>query len=300
MIKPLPPQNILCELLTYDPETGSLHYRERTAHDFQAVGKFSAALRALLWNAQYAGAEAFTQIVPGGYHRGWIKAHNYMAHRVIWKMVTGEDPDQVDHINGNRADNRIANLRSVGRVVNGQNRGVGSNNQSGVVGVSYHRRIGAWMAQITVNGSRHHLGYFPTLALAADARKKAEREFGFHPNHGSCRAEKARAAMRLVIIESPYAGDIEANVAYARACMRDSLNRGEAPIASHLLYTQPGILRDEDPAERQWGIDAGLAWRRVAELAAFYVDRGMSFGMRAALETYMAERRPFEERRLFA
>lgn len=103
---------------------------------------------------------------------------------------------------------------------------------------------------------------------------------------------------KLVIIESPYAGDIEGNVEYARACMRDSLNRGEAPIASHLLYTQPGILRDEVPEERQWGIDAGLAWRRVAELAAFYIDRDWSGGMIAAREVYRRESFPFEERSL--
>jgi hypothetical protein len=102
--------------------------------------------------------------------------------------------------------------------------------------------------------------------------------------------------MPLVIIESPYAGDVEANVAYARAAMRDSLNRGEAPIASHLLYTQPGILRDEVPDERQWGIDAGLAWREVADLAAFYIDRGWSSGMVAARETYEREGRKFEMR----
>lgn len=53
--------------------------------------------------------------------------------------------------------------------------------------------------------------------------------------------------LRLVIVESPYAGDIEANVAYARRCLRDSLARGEAPIASHLLYTQEGVLRDDVP-----------------------------------------------------
>lgn len=104
--------------------------------------------------------------------------------------------------------------------------------------------------------------------------------------------------MKLVIIESPYAGDIEANVTYARACMRDSLNRGEAPIASHLLYTQPGILRDEIASERQWGIDAGLAWRRVADSAAFYIDRGWSNGMLAARETYEREGVPFEVRTL--
>ena len=104
--------------------------------------------------------------------------------------------------------------------------------------------------------------------------------------------------MRLVIIESPYAGNIEANVEYARAAMRDSLNRGEAPIASHLLYTQPGILRDEIPDERQWGIDAGLAWRAVADLAVFYVDRDWSGGMIAARRIYREEGFPYEVRLL--
>lgn len=94
--------------------------------------------------------------------------------------------------------------------------------------------------------------------------------------------------MRLVIIESPYAGDVETNVAYARECVRDSLERGEAPIASHLLYTQPGILDDDKPHERAWGIDAGLAWRRVADASVVYTDlgtsRGMEYGIAAALE----------------
>lgn len=94
--------------------------------------------------------------------------------------------------------------------------------------------------------------------------------------------------MKLVILESPYAGNVEANILYAREAVRDSLQRGEAPIASHLLYTQPGILDDNVPAERQWGIDAGLAWRKVAEGTVAYLDNGMSNGMRygikAALE----------------
>lgn len=85
--------------------------------------------------------------------------------------------------------------------------------------------------------------------------------------------------MRLVILESPFAGDVEANVAYARKAVRDSLSRGEAPIASHLLYTQPGILRDDIPEERQRGIDAGLAWRAVAQASVVYADRGISKGM---------------------
>lgn len=85
---------------------------------------------------------------------------------------------------------------------------------------------------------------------------------------------------RLVIIESPFAGDVGENVAYARRCVRDSLSRGEAPIASHLLYTQPGILNDDIPEERAQGINAGLAWRRVADASVVYTDRGISAGMR--------------------
>ena len=102
--------------------------------------------------------------------------------------------------------------------------------------------------------------------------------------------------MKLVIIESPYAGDIEGNTAYARAAVRDSLQRGEAPIASHLLYPQPGILREDVTSERAWGIAAGLAWRHVSDLTAFYTDRGWSSGMKAALEAAQAEGRAYEFR----
>lgn len=106
------------------------------------------------------------------------------------------------------------------------------------------------------------------------------------------------ARIRLVILESPYAGDVEANVAYARACLRDCLVRGEAPIASHLLYTQPGVLDDNSPAERSLGIASGLAWGRVAEATVVYVDRGISRGMREGITRAEAEGRPVEFRRL--
>jgi hypothetical protein len=85
--------------------------------------------------------------------------------------------------------------------------------------------------------------------------------------------------MIRVIIESPYAGDTERNIEYARMCIKDSLSRGESPIASHLLYTQDGILDDDIPEERQLGIDAGLAWKEVADKHVFYIDYGMSAGM---------------------
>ena len=90
--------------------------------------------------------------------------------------------------------------------------------------------------------------------------------------------------MKRVILESPYAGDIERNIKYARECLKDSLKRGEAPIASHLLYTQEGVLNDDIEAERMLGINAGLAWKEVAELHVFYIDFGMSKGMKYAFE----------------
>lgn len=106
--------------------------------------------------------------------------------------------------------------------------------------------------------------------------------------------------MKLVIIESPYAGDVEMNVEYARECLKHSLMLGEAPIASHLLYTQPGVLDDLIPEHRAMGINAGLAWRRVADKAIFYNDLGYSKGMIAALDLYASEGFEIEERSIYA
>lgn len=97
--------------------------------------------------------------------------------------------------------------------------------------------------------------------------------------------------MRRVIVESPYAGrgtdvagEIRLNVEYARECIKDCLKRGEAPIASHLLFTQPGILDDDVPEERRLGVEAGLAWITAATAMVVYIDRGVSEGMRNAIQ----------------
>ena len=82
-----------------------------------------------------------------------------------------------------------------------------------------------------------------------------------------------------VILESPYSGIVEVNLAYGRRCISDMLRRGEAPFASHLLYTQPGVLDDNDPEERKLGMDAGFRWIEVADYSAMYVDYGVSRGM---------------------
>lgn len=80
-----------------------------------------------------------------------------------------------------------------------------------------------------------------------------------------------------VIIESPYAGDVARNTRYARACMLDSIRRGEAPYCSHLLYTQ--VLNDLDRLERRLGIEAGLLWGQAAHKTVVYIDFGISDGM---------------------
>jgi hypothetical protein len=93
--------------------------------------------------------------------------------------------------------------------------------------------------------------------------------------------------MRLVILESPYAAPtpegITANIAFAKACVRDCLKRNEACAASHLLYTQPGVLHDNVAAERALGIEAGHAWMIVADAVVVYTDRGISSGMQKGI-----------------
>lgn len=86
-----------------------------------------------------------------------------------------------------------------------------------------------------------------------------------------------------MIVESPYAGDIERNTLYARAAVRDCLLRGEAPFASHLLYTQDGVLDDAIPSERMRGIRAGLSWGVHAAATVVYTDLGTSSGMREGI-----------------
>jgi len=94
---------------------------------------------------------------------------------------------------------------------------------------------------------------------------------------------------RRVILESPYAADTDEerdlNVAYARLCMRDCLLRGQYPFASHLLYTQPNVLDDRIPEERQLGIDAGLDWGAFADASVVYTDFGLTEGMKKGISS---------------
>lgn len=104
--------------------------------------------------------------------------------------------------------------------------------------------------------------------------------------------------MIRVILESPFAGDVKRNIDYARKCVRHSLSLGEAPIASHLLYTQENILNDDIEEERMWGINAGLAWKEVADKQVFYIDYGYSKGMLYAKDFATKNNIKIEERRI--
>ncbi len=102
--------------------------------------------------------------------------------------------------------------------------------------------------------------------------------------------------MTRVIIESPLAGNFVRNIRYARLCMFDCLERGEAPYASHLLY--PQVYNDRHPGQREAGIAAGLAWSAVAEVAAIYLDLGLSDGMKRGIERHRQNGLFISERRL--
>ena len=103
---------------------------------------------------------------------------------------------------------------------------------------------------------------------------------------------------KLVALESPFAGDVERNIRYGRACMKDCLQRGEAPFASHLLYTQEGVLDDTIPEERSLGIEAGLAIEEKLEVTVVYTDLGISPGMEYGIQRAKMVPRPVVYRQL--
>lgn len=169
----LPSVDLLRKRLRYEPETGRLFWRECDAMSNR-------------WNTKYAGKEAFFSLSRNGYKIGRLAGYQQiLAHRVIWALCNGEwSNQQIDHINGDKIDNRIENLRSVTNQENGRNASRRSDNTSGVVGVGWFKRASCWRAQIRVNGKDIHLGSFQDFNAAVSARKKAEQYYGFHPNHG--------------------------------------------------------------------------------------------------------------------
>lgn len=110
-----------------------------------------------------------------------------------------------------------------------------------------------------------------------------------------------KPVIRLVIIESPYAGppeEVERNLRYLRAAMADCLKRGEAPYASHALYTQPGVLDDSIPDERLHGMRAGFAWGKMADAVVVYDDLGITRGMKSGITRATNLGKPVERRQI--
>ncbi len=181
--KPLTPE-LLRQLLRYEPETGKLYWRERDVRFFRDGAKAKEAV-CKSWNTKWAGKEAFKFIGGNGYHRGAVFDRPMRAHRVIWALVHGAWPEaDIDHINGDRSDNRLCNLRVVTRAENNRNAKRPTDNTSGIPGVYSTRAPGKWFAKIGAGGKRIYLGTYDTFDLAVQAREAALKKHGFHPNHG--------------------------------------------------------------------------------------------------------------------
>ena len=159
-------QATLKELLNYNPETGNFIWVSSPANCIKVGDK--------------AGSKD-----SYGYYKIAIQRKTYKAHRLAWIYVHGDIPNQpIDHINGDRADNRIQNLRVVTPKENQQNQKKFTNNTSGATGVHWHVQHKRWQARIFVDGKRVDLGAFDDVVSAVAARKSAERKYNYHPNHG--------------------------------------------------------------------------------------------------------------------
>ncbi len=157
--RPLPDPVLLRQLLIYDPATGTLTWRE----------------------GRLAGREAFTNISSAGYKRGYLLGKLFQAHRVILTLVNGrEPPADVDHINGDKSDNRWVNLREATRSQNARNTKRRADNTTGAPGVHWRKDGKRWQ----VHACGQHQGYFDTFDEAVLARRKAEARMNFHQNHG--------------------------------------------------------------------------------------------------------------------
>lgn len=158
--KPLPTPEVLRQLLRYEPETGKLFWKTRPEHMFQS-GTRPSADSAIAWNNKFAGKEALYAIGTAGYPQGTVWCKNYRAHRVAWAIYYGRWPDGIiDHVNGDRTDNRITNLRDASLAQNMCNRPAPSDNKSGFKGVYWNSRENKWHVQVSFNGKRKSGGYY--------------------------------------------------------------------------------------------------------------------------------------------
>ncbi|WP_079639600.1 HNH endonuclease [Sphingopyxis flava] len=188
MSRPLPRIDDLRQLLAYDPATGVLTWLPRSPEMFAGKSEQARRKTCACWNGRFAGKPALIGIDGCGYHQGPINGRYFKAHRVAWALHFGQWPrHEINHINGDPRDNRISNLRDVEHRVCHHNAARSKSNRSGAPGVFWNRRMRRWQAFIRRDGKSQCLGRFHTLEEAAAARKEAERELGYHPNHGEPR-----------------------------------------------------------------------------------------------------------------
>ncbi len=165
-VNSIPTPIVLRQLLRYEPDTGHLYWLDNARNG-------------------YAGKEAGT-ISSHGYRKVFVNYRQYSAHRIAWAIHYGEWPvGHIDHINHDRSDNRISNLRVVTNAENRKNLTRRADNKTGVCGVFWEARTKRWRAQINHDGKRFRLGTFTDKSAAEEARREAERRFGFHHNHGA-------------------------------------------------------------------------------------------------------------------
>ncbi len=180
----LPSAELLRQLLDYDPLIGSLTWKMRTLELFPIDGGRPQDVLRRIWNTKYVGKKAGT-INKNGYCDLHVFGNHIYAHRACWAIHYGSYPTQnIDHINGDSCDNRIANLRDVTVRQNAQNMRKNKLNKSGVTGVFWDSARAKWNSSIR-HGGNINLGRFDTFEDAVNARKIAEIKYGFHPNHGT-------------------------------------------------------------------------------------------------------------------
>jgi hypothetical protein len=172
-------QKRLHDLIDYNPDTGVLIWKTRPRNDFVLELDWKS------WNTRFSGKPAGWRD-NSGYGRLNLDKKMPRAHQVAWVYMHGDIPDgcQIDHINGRRDDNRISNLRAVPEAENRRNMARSKRNKSGTTGVYWIARHAKWMARVTYDRRIIHLGLFEVLDEAVAARKAAEKQYGFHENHG--------------------------------------------------------------------------------------------------------------------